>query len=454
MARTMSSLAQRVYWLSPPAVKNWLASLQARRSDRWRHGASYDRTCAEIAEHDQWSHEQLADYQRRRLVEVVQLAGKHVPYYRKTFAETGVDVSTFRGPEDLSQLPILEKQPVRAHPTALLDERLHCRKLLVTHTSGTTGTPLDIYHDEALMSAAYAYFDSRCREVAGLARRRNRSVSIGVSQVASPNRTRPPFWVYNARWNQLYMSCYHLAPKFLDSYVAALRKFRGEYFEGYPSSVYTVARHIVDNNLPPVPFVACFPTAETLFDFHRETIAKAFGCRVYNQYGCSEMVVFAGECEHGSMHLSPEIGYVEVVDKQDRPVPVGQVGQLICTSVINHVQPFIRYRLGDVGALSDKRCPCGRPLPVLDRIEGRIDTVLITRDGRRIGRLDPVFKGGRGIAEAQIVQNDYGRFVVRIVPGKDYTSADGATIVRNLGERVGEAEIRIELVDQIGRAHV
>jgi phenylacetate-CoA ligase len=88
---------------------------------------------------------------------------------------------------------------------------------------------------------------------------------------------------------------------------------------------------------------------------------------------------------------------------------------------------------------------------MLGSIEGRVDDILITRDGRRIGRLDPVFKGVYGVAEAQIVQDDYDRFRVRIVPGNDYTNACANTIVENLTERVGKADIKIELVKQIER---
>jgi len=445
------SILKEIYWAAPYFLKCWMASWNARLLDRWRHGAAYERLCREIAEHDGWSPEQFAEYQEARLREIVALAGAHVPYYREAFADAGVDVGSFRGSEDLARLPILEKQPVRADSTRFVDERRDLSKLKVSHTSGTTGTPLDLYRDVAVESAAFAFFDARCREVAGMRRRRNASVSLCGHLVAAPQRAVPPFWVHNRRWKQLYMSSYHLAPKYLPAYVEQMRAFGGESIEGYPSSVYSVAKFIVDNGLEPVPFKACFTTAETLFDFQREAIRQAFQCRTYDQYGCGEAAIFAAECELGSMHLSPEVSYVEIVDENDRPVEPGVVGHVVCTSLLNDVQPFVRYRLGDLAALSPTPCACGRPLPVLDRIEGRIDAVLITRDGRRIGRLDPVFKGAEGIAEAQIVQNDYDQFVVRIVPGKGYTDADGETIARNLAERTGEADIRVERVAEIER---
>ena len=247
------------------------------------------------------------------------------------------------------------------------------------------------------------------------------------------------------------MSSYHLSPHNLPSYVNKLCSFGADYIEGYPSSVYSIAQYIVAHALEPIPFKACFTTAETLFDYQREMIAKTFGCKTFNQYGCGEAVVFAAECESGSMHLSPEVGIVEVVDNNDNPVPMGQSGQLICTSLVNRIQPFIRYRVGDVGALQAQPCDCGSPLPVLKEIKGRIDDVLLTRDGRRIGRLDPVFKGTRGILEAQIVQDSYEKFRIRIVPSRDYTENDAREIQKNLLARIGQGQVTVELVEQIER---
>ena len=446
-----SSFAQKLYWASPYFLKCWLAVRHARQSGRSRFGAEHEEILRQIAEHDQWTPQQFIDYQNQRLREIVALAAEHVPYYRQAFADVGADPAVVQTAEDLPRLPILEKQQARESSEAMVDERLDRGSLLVGHTSGTTGTPLTLYRDAWQDGAIFAFAEARCHDVAGVRRRRNRSVSLGGHLVAAPDRAKPPFWVYNRHWDQLYMSSYHLSPANLPHYVKALRRFRPEYIEGYPSSVYAIAQFMVESGAEPIPMTAAFTTAENLFDHQRDAIRQAFGCSTYSQYGCGERVVFASECEEGSMHLSPEVGIVEVVDADGHPLPVGEQGDLVCTSLINIVQPFIRYRLGDVGALSTGSCSCGRPLPMLDRVEGRIDTVLVTRDGRRIGRLDPVFKGTHGVAEAQIVQDDFDLFRIRIVPGPNYTDADGQVLVENLSQRTGPTDIRIEVVDEIER---
>lgn len=447
----MASFQQQIYWRSPYFLKRWLASANSWRLDRWRYGPAYEQVLRDIAGREGWSARQFADYQCKMLREVIRQAAQRVPHYRRVFAEAGISAESIRTVEDLRRLPILEKQVVRSNPLSLVDETLDRASLMKQHTSGTTGTPLDLYRDVALSSAAFAYLDARWHAVAGVQRRRDRSVSVGGHLVVAPDRSHPPFWVENRRWRQLYMSSYHLSPRFLGAYVAALREFNGAYIEGYPSSVYSIARFIVEKGLPPVPFKACFTTAEMLFDYQREAIRAAFGCRTYSQYGCGEMAVFAAECPEGSMHLSPEFGIVEVLDEKDEPVEPGGTGQFVCTSLINRVQLFIRYRLGDSGSLRPGTCGCGSALPMLGHVEGRTDAVLVTRDGRLIGRLDPVFKGARGIIEAQVVQDDLDHFRIRVVPGRDYTDADGRVIANNLAQRLGSGEVRIEVVSEIER---
>jgi phenylacetate-CoA ligase len=447
----MASLQQQIYWRSPYFLKRWLASANARRQDRERYGPAYDRHVADAMEHGRWTAERHAEHQRKALRELISQAATRTPYYRRVFAEAGIDAGRIRTLEDLRRLPILEKQVVRSDPLSLVDETLDPRDLMKLHTSGTTGTPLELYRDAGVNAAAFAYLDARWHSVAGVCRRRDRSVSIGGHSVAEPGRNRPPFWVYNSHWRQLYVSSYHLSPRFLGAYVAALREFNGVYIEGYPSSVYAIARYIVEKDLPPVPFRACFTTAEALFDYQREAIRAAFGCRTYSQYGCGEMAVFAAECREGSMHLSPEFGIVEVVGEDGRQLPPGATGQFLCTGLINRVQFFIRYRLGDVGSLRPGHCRCGSSLPMLGHVEGRADAVLITRDGRRIGRLDPVFKDARHLVEAQIVQDDWDAVRVRIVPGEGYTESDGRQVAENLRQRLGSGTVRIEIVEHIKR---
>jgi phenylacetate-CoA ligase len=455
----MSSIRQKIYWKAPYLVKNLMASINGIKLDHQRFGPDCHRMIEEITEHDKWSAEQFRQYQCAQLQSLIRHISETVPYYQKMFAEKGINPQSITKPEDLQRLPILEKAVARSSSTSLLDQALNEKKLIVEHTAGTTGTPMTLYRDVSLNSTVWAFSEARGFAFLGMSRRRrtNRFVSVGGHLVTEPHRTKPPFWVHNSYWNQLYMSSYHLLPKYLGYYVDEIRSFKPDFIQGYPSSVYAIAQFIVNNNIEPVLTKACFTTAENLFDQQREIIKKAFGCKTYNHYGCGEMAIFAMECPYGSMHLSPEVAIVEVVDENDKLLPPGQIGQLIGTSLINRVQPFVRYRIGDIGALAaEQNCPCGSSLPIIKYIGGRnTDTLYSTERGTigSAGLSTALYKMPQRFVMSQIEQIGKDSFIFRYVPeGNPLNKQEISTMLEELHNRLGiSVEIKIEAVENIER---
>jgi glycosyltransferase involved in cell wall biosynthesis len=116
--------------------------------------------------------------------------------------------------------------------------------------------------------------------------------------------------------------------------------------------------------------------------------------------------------------------------------------------------PLIRYRVGDRIAIGDESrlCPCGRALPLLDSVDGRCDDLLQTRDGRLVGRLDPVFKAGLGVREAQVIQESLDRIRVLLVPGEGFGAPDEVAIRRAVRDRLGDVRVSLECVAAIPRS--
>jgi phenylacetate-CoA ligase len=250
------------------------------------------------------------------------------------------------------------------------------------------------------------------------------------------------------------MSSYHLAPANIPAYIKALSSRKIVYLLGYASSLYALAQITLEKGLEPPPVRLAISNAEPLYAHQRETIARAFNCEVRDTYGMSEIVCGASECQQCTMHIWPEAGIIETLrEEADVPVAPGQVGRFVCTGLLNKDMPLIRYEVGDRGVVSPDgaRCVCGRALPQLERIEGRLDDVVITPDGRRIGRLDPVFKADLLIREAQIIQESAARIRVLLVPAPGYRPEDSAVIAQRLKDRVGDMDIRFECVDSIPR---
>jgi phenylacetate-CoA ligase len=195
--------------------------------------------------------------------------------------------------------------------------------------------------------------------------------------------------------------------------------------------------------------------AEPLFDHQRERITAVFGCPTRDTYGMAEIVCAASECEAGKMHQWPEVGMIEVLrDRSDEPAGPGETGRIVATGLLNADMPLIRYDTGDRGVAGGGSipCDCGRRLPLLGSLEGRCDDVLVTSDGRRIGRLDPVFKLGLELREAQIVQKSRLDFCVRYVPTSEFREQHLRQIEIGLRRRLGEtAEIRFERMERLPR---
>ncbi len=446
----MNQGLQQVYNVLPVGLRSVVATIYGFRLEYLRYSRDTEDLVAAALDREHWTSERLKSWQEERLQLVLQRAATRVPYYRKFWEERRLkgDRASWRR---LENWPILEKEEVRRDTKAFLADDCDLRRLIRDHTSGTTGKPLDIYCSKDTARKWYALFEARARRWYGVSRN-DRWAILGGQMVTPVSQRRPPFWVWNAALNQLYMSAYHLAPDLVPHYLKAIEKYHITYLLGYTSALYALAQEILRAKRSCGQLAVVITNAEPLFDHQRELISEAFQCPVRETYGLAETVFAAGECEQGRLHAWPESGVCEVI-QDGLPVAAGMAGELVCTGLMNADMPLIRYRTGDRGALAAPQtpCECGRGLPVIDSIEGRADDVLLTRDGRRIGRLDPVFKSSLSIREAQIVQEAIDCVRLIFVPAPEYTAADGQAMVSRLRDRMGKIEVVLEPVSEIPR---
>ncbi|GAB3738051.1 AMP-binding protein [Luteimonas pelagia] len=440
----------RLYRLVPTRLRDAFASVHGLRSDRLRYGGSFASRLEGYRARDAWPLERLAAWQDERLVALLRHAVAHVPYYRRLHRAGGFPIEQVASAADLAKLPILEKDTIRRDPEAFVAERASA--LHVLHTSGTTGTPLRLYRSTETIRDWYACFERRAREWGGVSRG-DRYAMLGGQLVVPVEASRPPFWVYNAPSRQLYMSVYHLSPAFMGSYLDEIARRGIVHMYGYASAMDSLASHALATGRRDVRLKLATSNAEPLYAHQRERIGKAFDCEVRDTYSNSEMSIAAFECPGGRMHLSMDVAAVEVVDGVGRPRPPGEVSDFVGTCLLNFDQPLIRYRMGDRGALAgaEAPCTCGCRAPSLDSIEGRQDDVLVTPDGRQVGRLDPVFKGGMHLLEAQVVQVALDEVHVNVVPAPGYGAADAESIAARLRDRMGGITVRVVEVPAIAR---
>jgi len=436
-----------LYHRMPAWMQDAAASVRGWQLERWRYGAETDWLVEEAQERESWTAERWKSWQEERLARLLDRAAKRVPYYRAMWAERRVrgDKGSW---ERLENWPVLEKEEVRRQPEAFLAEDCDPRRMFETHTSGTSGTPLKLWQSRRTLREWYALFEARWRRWHGVSRR-DRWAILGGQLVVPVERREPPFWVHNRPMRQLYLSSYHLGPDFVPSYVEELRRFRPVYLWGYSSALCTLAQECIRLGVRDLRYRVVLTNAEPLFGFQREAMEKAFDAPVRETYGMSEMAAAAGECEEGRMHWFPDAGVVEVLDADE-----SGAGDLVATGLMNGDMPLIRYRVGDrvKPAAPGARCECGRGLPLLDRIEGRLDDVIVTPDGRRVGRMDPVFKADLSIREAQIVQEEVDLVLVRVVPGVEFGERQKEELKQRVRLRLGEqVRVEVERVKEIER---
>lgn len=446
----MHSVVLRAFHRLPPGpARNFAATLRGHYLSWWRYGRDLERLVDEAREREGWTSEQWRVSTEARLAQVLHRAATAVPYYREQWLERRRrgDRASW---EELANWPVLTKQEVRQSPRAFLADDCRSRRMFHERTSGTTGTPLDLWSSRHTVRRWYALVEARWRRWYGVTRGERWAI-LGGQRVAPPQQRRPPFWVWNAAMGQLYLSTYHLAADLVPHYVDALETYGIRYIYGYTSALHVLATH-APAKLRDLGLIVAITNAEPVSEVQRARIARAFGCPVRETYGMAETVAAAGECGQGRLHLWPEAGWLEYLDG-DAPVVPGSAGDLVCTGLLNTDMPLVRYRVGDraVAPAVETPCSCGRLLPVLGPIEGRNDDLVYTADGRAVSHLHLVFGGDVKVAEGQIVQDALDRVRIRYVPQPGFGPADERALAAGVRARMGAVTVELERVDAIPR---
>lgn len=437
MPRTASTaaLGPRLYAHLPVFAQNWACSWVGRRLYRARMNEHFHAMLAEWERTGSRPVEALREIQRGRLARLVEAARLHSPHYRDLPPASAAPDPLRAIEETLAAIPPLEKEHYRSDPESFLSRRIDRRRLIKGKTSGTTGTALPLWYTPEALGEEYATV-WRQRRGAG-AELRQPNLTFNGQMIVPFEQSRPPFWRHNAYGRQTLFSIFHMKPENLGAYVDAVHELPARFVQGYPSSIHQMAEALLaaDRPLPPGRIVAVFTSSESLLAFHRETIEKAFQAPVRDRYGVSEFAVSMTECAERQLHLDMEFSLAEVEPVEETEEFVR--GPLLVTGFANEATPFLRYRVGDVGTRSKRPCPCGRPGDVFLEVEGRIEDYVVTPDGRRIGRLDHIFKEQLDIAEAQIRQEDADAVEVWVVPRASYGEASEQELLREVRARLG-----------------
>jgi len=268
------------------------------------------------------------------------------------------------------------------------------------------------------------------------------------------NSTQDSISHYSVLYNRLILNPSQLSYENVDKFIETIRKYKPLFLKGSPSTVYIFSILLEKKGLTGYPFKAILTTGEVLCPYQRERIKKIFNCEILDSYGQMEAVVAICQCEKGKYHLNSEYGLMEL-EKDDKLSSKNTlVGKIIGTSLYNFAMPFIRYRLDDLIELAvpDEKCPCGRTLPVVDKIYGRSQDIIRTIDGRFLTNLFIISNFIKGISWMQIIQESMHSLVLKIVPGLGFTDEEKTKLLKLLKNALGE-EIAIK-IKELDYAHI
>ena len=443
-------MIETFYLKSPFALQQVLVTAAGYSLNKIQRGGEYGKFIREIWNRQEWTSNQFADFQFQQLQKILALSYYFVPYYNKKFREIGLLPERVKSLQDIALLPILEKKEILRDPVAFTDRRIKKGELLTLHTTGTTGTPLKIYANKIARRLNYAYFDLYLKSI-GIDGKKRRA-TFGGRIIVDPDQNKTPFWRYSYFQRNLLFSSYHMTDENLPYYFEKLKDYQPEIIESYPSSLYFLSKYILDHNkngeICPRAIVT---SGETLFEEQRKAIEEAFQCKVRDQYGCVEMCIFAAQCESGHYHYRPDYSLIEIIKKDGKIAKPGEIGEILCTGFINQVMPLIRYAIGDLGIISEEKCSCGLNTPHFEKIVGRMDDIILTPDGRYVGRLSPVLKGFP-VKEAQYIQKRMDLVVIKLVKDTNFNYGTAGVLIKEVQKRLGNSVgIELEFVDEIPR---
>lgn len=393
---------------------------------------------------DRWSLDALLSYQEKLLRETLQLAYSHVPLYRELWSRHGVQPEHLHTLDDLTRFPILEKDFVRDRfPDGCTVAGTDLARCRIQQTSGSSGQCMEIALSLRCDDARNIY-SQRIYAWNGF-RWHNKVAYLFPYRLPFENNL------------SIYRNVFLDASESPDAILDQIERERPVIFAATPSDILDLLDGMTPGrDLRRLGLQALCLHSEPLSHDERTHFESLFGCAVRTNYYCNEVWAIAAECEHGSLHQFVDNVVLELVDETGRPVPDGEPGHVLVTGLNNFVQPFIRYRLGDLVARRPGFvCACGRSFPVLEPVAGRDNDFFLHPDGHKvhpakitIAVKSPTFRypGLQIYRDYQIDQDAGDHVTIRLVAGRDREHFEACTreSVRNL-EKLLAPQVRVEV---------
>lgn len=360
--------------------------------------------------------QELKTIQDEKLKNLLQYAYENVPYYRRILGAARVVNNKTVNLARFSAVPFLTKDIIRENFEELKPKTLVRRKWFYNTSGGSTGEPVQFIQDREYWEkeiAATLFFFSLADKDIGERELKLWGSERDILEGSIGLKAKVQNWLYN----RLLLNSFMITRETMYNYIIRWNTFKPRVVWAYVDSIYEMARFIEQEKLSVYSPAAIFVTAGTLYPGLRSYIEKIMHTKVLNQYGSREVGVIACECmKQSGLHIFQWKQFIEIVDKTGNPVPAGEHGEIIVTNLENYAMPLIRYRIGDMGRISEEQCDCGMGLMLLKEISGRITDHFLRQDGTIIHGeyFTHLFYFRPWVKKFQVVQKDFNHIEVKI----------------------------------------
>jgi phenylacetate-CoA ligase len=319
--------------------------------------------------------EDLEQVQVERLQATLHRACQNVAFYRESFERLGIDIEKIKSTRDLAELPFTTKADLReSYPYDMFAVPL--KDIVRIHsTSGTTGKPVVVGYTASDI-AAWSSMVARMLRAADVSEH-------DLVQIAFNYNLSSAGLGFHYGAEKIGASVVPASGENVGRQVTVMRDYKTTALVATPSYALHIALYLRERGIDPkeLRLRAGLFGAEPWSEAMRGQIEEGLGIKAYDNYGLTELIGpgVAFECSaRNGLHISEDHFIVEVIDRETlRPLPSGEEGELVFTTITKQGFPLIRYRTGDISALIEGKCPCGRTLARMRRVSGRIDDMII-----------------------------------------------------------------------------
>lgn len=439
---------------SPVAELRWKAYLAAFERSHWMITRDVEHYY-ETLERTQWLEpSRMRDLQDEKLRRIVRHAYRDVPYYRQKMQEAGVRPEDVRGQADLHKLPLLSKDDIRKNLYFdILSESHDKNEVQRITTSGSTGEPFVCYADRAQLEFRWAA-TLRSQEWTGYrfgdstVRLWHQTLGMTPAQVAREK-------LDATLSNRTFVPVFDISDQSLADVLRVIDEHKPTLVDGYAEALDLLARYVTARPDRAPKIGAVMSSAQTLPVGSRKRIEDAFRCRVFDKYGSREFSGIAYECDaHQGHHVVSE-GYIVEILRDGRPAKPGELGEVVITDLNNACMPFLRYRIGDLAVAMDDAvpCPCGRGMPRIGDVEGRVQSIVRGANGAYLPGtfFAHYFKElDHAVRRYQIIQEREGAMTLKLVAASRWSAEELEKILTTMKQYLGQdMVVDVEMVESI-----